>query len=264
MKIYYLLFLCLSFSPFLLGGSLYKWVDKNGNTHYSDEKPTAQSSRIIELTLQPLNSFEPFAPKEKEKEKEKEEKKLASPEKPKKPPKKSPTDCSGPSPITNNTPLHRIKLSKAQHASLSLLMLAMKGKWQGSATRIQCKGIASNPIYAQSNYTVSADIKLKRFKDITIEFSMYSAKKRITTHENISLFLSDEFLSYSDYQSDETVLLNTSEQTIELWVENFPIAGVRNELVRVFEVQQKTILITQFHYVSGALASVMKWDLFKH
>jgi hypothetical protein len=139
----------------------------------------------------------------------------------------------------------------------------MKGSWYGKAIYFDCKGQVDTPKITEEQYSVTADIRLKRFKELTIKFEMYAPKNRITTHENIELFLSDEHLSFSHYQSDETVLMKVSNKHIELWVENFPVAGVRNELVRIFEIEKNFFTIKQYQYVNGALAGIMNWSLVK-
>jgi len=268
LKNYYLL-VTLLYSSSVFPGNLYKWVDENGNIHYGDERPAEKSHQVEEVELQPLNSFENSFPTNIETTNTK---KMNTIDKAdgatsqileKATSKLYPTSCFGPSPIANDTTLSRVKLTKTQHKSLSLLLSDMAGLWRGQAIYFDCKGQVNTPEIKKKQYTISADIRLKRFKDLTISFEMYSSKNRITTHENIELFLSDEHLSFSHYQSDETVLLNESNNHIELWVENFPTAGVRNELVRIFDIQNNTFTIKQFQYVNGALASTIQWNLVK-
>jgi len=262
----YCLLLAFLYSSYVLAGNLYKWVDENGNIHYGDERPTENSHQVEEVELQPLNSFDNPLPTRIETPNTKELKvinEFTSKALKKTIAKHYPTDCFGPSPLANDTPLNREKITKAQHKSLSLLIREMSGSWYGNALYFNCKGQIKDPVIEKIHYSASAEIRLKRSKDLIINFEMYSSKKRVTTHEDIELFLSEEHIAFSDYQSDETVLLNESTHHIELWVENFPTAGVRNELVRIFEIQNKKFTIKQFQYVNGALASVMQWNLVK-
>jgi len=264
-----LIIIIILYSSSVISADLYKWVDENGNIHYGDERPTEASHRVEEVELQPLNSYENLSPKSitisniKGSEAFDEQIEITTQAAKEKIRKISPTDCFGPSPFANDTPLNREKLTKSQHKSFSILLSEMTGSWRGQAIYYGCEGQVNAPFTEEKQYSASADIRLKRFKDLTINFEMYSSENRTTTHENIELFLSEEHISFSHYQSDETVLLNESNHHIELWVENFPTAGVRNELVRIFEIKNKRFTIKQFQYVNGALTSIMQWNLIK-
>ena len=269
MKASHLIFIFLIFATSVYSGNLYKWVDEYGNIHYGDERPNEETHEVEEVVLQPLNSFENLSPKNIDKSTPEESEvtnrqdELVTHAPQEIIQKLSPTDCFGPSPFANDTPLSRKKLTKSQHKSLSVFLSEMTGSWRGQAVYFGCKGQVSGPSIEEKQYSVSADIRLRRFKELKISFDMYSSENRMTTHENIELFLTEQHLSFSHYQSDETVLLNDSNHHIELWVENFPTAGVRNELVRIFNIQNKTFTIKQFQYVNGALASIMQWNLIK-
>ena len=267
MKACFLFITLLIFATLAFTSNLYKWEDENGNIHYADEPPSQNPKQVKKVELQPLNSFKNTLPEHTEKnissQPETVDKQLVKSDPVIEEVKLSSTDCFGPSPLTNDTPLNRKKLTKDQHSSLSSLLSNMKGSWHGKATYFECKGKVDDPEIEKKQYTVSADIRLKRFKELTIKFEMYAAKDRITTHENIELFLSDEYLTFSHYLSDETVLLKDSSDHIELWVENFPTNGVRNELVRIFEIKNRIFSIKQYQYVNGALAGIMHWYLVK-
>jgi len=252
----------------VLSGNLYKWVDENGNIHYGDEFPTETPRELEKFELQPINSFKNLAPNNKflisEELEAIDKKDIFEASKTKNTNRDIKlTDCFSPSPLANDTPLKREKLTKEQHKSLSDFLSKMKGSWHGQAIYFDCKEETNAPRILKQRYTSSAEVRLKRFKELTMNFKMYSVKKRITKHENIELFLSDEHLSFSHYQSDETVMLNAAEHHVELWVEYFPVAGVRNELVRIFEIKNKLFTIKQFQYINGALTSIMLWNLVK-
>jgi hypothetical protein len=262
---------CLPFillcSSTVLADNLYKWVDNHGNTHYGDAPPAENSLQVEEVALPPLNSFENIPPINTDINDIKAEVRVDIQEKFALQTKKkvilehTAIECFDPSPSSNGTPLIRKKVTAAQHKSLRLSLEKMVGSWRGDALYSECKGQINAPIIEKDQYSVSTDIRLKRFKELTIKFEMYSAEKRATTNESIELFLTDEHLSLSHHLSDETVLLNATNNRIELWVENFPTAGVRNELVRIFELQNKKFTINQFQYVNGTLASIMQWNL---
>ena len=72
----FLLFTFLSFFLFSSQAELYKWIDKDGETFYSDEPPHDKAQPLVPppLTTTPAIKYKPKAKAEKQQEKKQEEK----------------------------------------------------------------------------------------------------------------------------------------------------------------------------------------------
>ncbi len=260
-----------SFISLLLSGApvfaaFYKWVDEDGNTHYSDVAPTETETKTQELDLEPMNRIQGFDVNKSDS--------IAEEIVDKKDDKKSvvttssnidsnPFECFGPSPKTSNTVQNRKPLQENEYKSLLSLFGEMKGRWKGKGVVTNCKGTEKKPNIEVNNYDTTSEFRLRRSKELIAEFDMYSSKLRKAISENIQLFLTEKQLTFSPSQSDETIALNLTENTIELWVEQYSFYGARKELVRTFKLQSNKMEVGQYSYSNGELESSTVWSLSK-
>lgn len=266
LKPFYCIPLLLILPSGVVFGALYKWVDEKGNTHYSDVAPTKNVATTQQIHLEPLNSIESVHINKNGVVNDKQtidnnEKKR--PEVAHEASKLSAKSCFGPSPKTSNTLLVRTSLEKTERKDILSLLKKMKGQWKGVGVLTACSGTKITPSIESSEFETTADIQFRRSKEVRIEFDMYSSKLRKAINENIKLFVSEQHLSFSPSQSDESVLMHSSANTIELWVEQYPFNGVHSELVRVFNMQSNTMEIEQYSYSNGELESSLIWKLTK-
>lgn len=262
------LVLLLSLSVGSAFAAFYKWVDENGNTHYSDVAPKAADTKAQtqEIHLKPMNRMQGVefdkredAPEEVTDKKERQPTDASTSSNV----NSNPLECFGPSPRTSNTVLKTELLQKSQYKSLLSLLENMKGRWKGEAVVTICNGTAKKPKIEVNKYDTTSEFRLRRSKELVADFEMYSSKLRKTVDDHIKLFLTEEKLSFSASQSDETVALNLSENVIELWVEQYAYYGTRKELVRTFKLQSNNLEVGQYSYSNGELESSTRWSLSK-
>lgn len=274
-----LLLLLLIFSSCLSAGALYKWTDDNGYTHYSDEPPKKLNESTETLTLLPLNSLESVHIKNRAAvfvDQDADDKNNQSDPSPESTaiqqgslqiiPENSYVaykKCQSLSPRSTSDTLIREKLSNTEHEMIDNLFQAMKGDWRGGAIFLTCKGTDQEPIVESSEYTVELDITLRRSKELTLAFDMYSSDLGKTRKEEMALFLSKAHISYSTNLSDQTVLMGVTDKSFDLWVAQFAVQGVQKELVRSFNVENKVMTIEQYVYINGMLSGSVIWELYK-
>lgn len=261
-----LLFLLIVMPNGISAGALYKWVDVNGNTHYSDVAPTNNKEQAQEINITPLNEIQSSHIKQSDFASGKKQALLDNktpPDKPNTTQKHSAKSCFGASPQASNSTLARTQLKKVEHKNIASLFNRMEGLWRGNGVITKCTGTKAKPRIEKYNYKTTAEFNVRRSKELRVEFDMYSAKLKKEINEHIKLFLSGEHISFSRNQSDETVLLHSSDSGIELWVEQYPVHGVYKELIRIFKLQSKTMKVEQYIYADGELENSIVWNLSK-
>lgn len=255
-------FLLLVLPSGSVSAAFYKWVDKDGNTHYSDVAP--DKAKVEEINLEPMNRIQGFDASKVDSMVNKEGDKKDSDQ-------SAPAvslhsnegsfECFAPSPKTSNTALERKPLKESEYENISSLFSKIKGRWKGEGVITTCNGTAESPKIKVDKYDTTSEFRLRRSKEIVADFDMYSSKLRKSTDAHIKLFLSETQLTFSPSQSDKTVALNLSENIIELWVEQYSYYGTRKELVRTFKLDSNKLEVGEYSYSNGALESSSLWSL---
>jgi uncharacterized protein DUF4124 len=274
-----LLLLLLMSSSYLYADALYKWTDDNGYTHYSDEPPEKLNESTETLTLLPLNSLESAHIKNStaafadnavddasipgNSSLESSSSEQGSLQARSKNRYMDPKKCQGLSPRSTSDTLVREQLSNSEHKMIDNLFQGMKGDWRGKAIFSTCRGTDEEPSVEFSEYAVELDITLRRSKELTLAFDMYSSELGKTRKEEIALFLSKDHISYSTNLSDQTILMGVTNNTFVLWVSQFAVQGVQKELVRSFNIENKVMEIEQYVYINGILSGLVVWELYK-
>lgn len=265
-NVFFTFFVSLMLSSGSVFAAFYKWVDENGNTHYSDVAPKEIETKAQKIDLEPMNRIQGFdvnrgdSSKESVVDKKGDVKTVVS--------NLVQTDnnafkCFGPSPKTSNTVLERKPLQESEYQNLLSLFGNMKGRWKGEAVVTICKGTGKKPNIELNKYDTTSEFRLRRSRELIADFDMYSSKLRKSIDENIKLFLTEEQLTFSPSQSDETVALHLSDNVIELWVEQHSFHGTRKELVRTFKLLSNKMEVGQYSYSNGELESSTRWSLSK-
>lgn len=246
---------------------LYKWTDSRGNTHYSDAPPPGENATVKALSLQPLNMIQP--PNVQATTKMKEAPPLVSASVPVKTPKEealtsSLSTCFSPSPIATGMSITKRILSKEEHNELALIFTNMKGKWRGTVDMIECSGDTASPELITTSYSTDLNIKLRRSRELSLSFDMYSSELGISKEEKMNFYLSEQYLSLSLALSDLSVMTDISEKGYSIWVDQTLGTGVARELLRTITLTNRTLAIDQYTFANGTLVLSARWTLKQH
>ena len=252
----------------MASGELFKWTDEHGNTHYSDTPPTDGGLTSELLQLPELNRLEHRVTPASNKYAN------GDPKLPLTETDRSPgilksklpelETCFSASPRATGIHLNKNQLTKHDHRDIEQMFLQIKGDWKGTALFTECRGEISNPKLKKNKYQAELEVKLRRSKELSLNFDMYSSDLGLSKKEEMEFFLSDKYLSLSQTLSDKSVMLELNSNGFSLWVAQFLGSGVHRELIRTVRITKDTLIIDQYNYANNALIQLVRWSMKKH
>lgn len=248
-------------------GKLYTWVDDNGGRHYSDVPSEDSAAQTSEVQLGPMNTL-PAPAVLTEVEHLDEQAEARSEQGNKSMPKPASSNsgdkrisCFSGSPRSTGARLVRETLKPEEQKAVQQVFNRIAARWRGTASKIECFGDPENPKPKRTAYELDGRFSLFKNRELFGRFELYSKKEGVTLIEQLALFLKHEHLGFSTRQNDETVVLELSNQALELWAQqNTPNASPK-EVVKRIEIDDRRLSIKHYLYVNGSLASMMEWEL---
>lgn len=280
------LLLSVSLALLLIGpasAELYKWTDKDGKVHFGDCPPADCEAEVVEVQPAPSESAveeaREIADRLKEYHDARAEEEEAEPEVPAGEQEfqrqwisecfSSPEHMLGPERGDPATPISTWLLAPDQHARLASIFERLKGvaSWKGTIDEVDCRGTEQEPRIEEESHRVAVRIT----HDLEGLVSIESEDPRFV----LWLHLQENWLRFGDM---ETRLHDAPQWDIELLsvgTDSFEfLRKFRRQLrslprrmsthhieLRSFSIANDTLIIREWFYTQGLLATMRTWSL---
>lgn len=174
-------------------------------------------------------------------------------------------ECFSPSPSVKKNidiyeEIHTRDLSKTEYEELSRLFNKMRGRWNGKAVDITCKGDEDHPREEKTQFTVEADIDTDLSKAFVLDLNLHSDEKKQSRHEKLSYYLSPKRLGITESsRAGDIELINVAPNFLVYLRKvnrHTPAGGlVAQEYVKTLAVYNHGLMMEDLNYSNGVLAS---------
>lgn len=271
-------------------GKIYKWIDKEGKTHYGDQ-PT-KGSPIEEVEIKPGPSEETI------RQSREREEKLRQLLKRKEEIKEevseieqidltqgwtdncfsNPPDNLGEDTVNIYESISPRSITPEEHNKLSdmfkMLVGGRTGRWNGNIEEVLCFGTVNSPRIETRQYEIELKVDLNSDNILMIEADLESTDLHIVKREYFWFLLKKDWLRFGnlntsnkDHQEWDIELISIDKNSLQ-FLRKFPMKTEEGGILRFFELRSintssRSFFIKEWIYINGFLDTIRTWSVKK-